>query len=98
MVGSITATEATSQILTSSEMNEHDFDNEQIAAILDSVFGTEDWASKCAFYGVTFLQSLRTHTKSTQNLSSRSINVLITSSYKQRWICAMRYLFKIIYL
>ena len=78
MVGSITATEAACQILTSSEMNEYDFDNEQIASILDSVFGTdseddtlaqlnngasvasvigqlsgtEDWASKCAFYGV----------------------------------------------
>ena len=75
---SITATEAASQILTSSEMNEHNFDNEQLAVILDEVFntnaasdtaaqlnngasvesvieqlaGTDNWASKCAFYGV----------------------------------------------
>ena len=37
---SITATEAASQILTSSEMNEHNFDNEQLAVILDEVFNT----------------------------------------------------------
>ena len=37
---SITATEAASQILTSSEMNEHNFDNDQLAVILDEVFNT----------------------------------------------------------
>ena len=77
MCCNITATEAASQILTSAELNEHDFDNEQMAAILNDVFdtesedtlaqlndgasiesvieqlaGTDDWASKCAFYGV----------------------------------------------
>ena len=78
MCGSITATQAASQILTSTEFNEHEFDNEKIASILDEVFGTnvkadtldklnngdslasvieqlagsEDWASKCAFYKV----------------------------------------------
>ena len=75
---SITATEAASQILTSSEMDEHNFNNDQLAAILDEVFdtdvendtatalnngasvesvieqlaGTDNWTSKCAFYGV----------------------------------------------
>lgn len=75
---SITGTDATSQILTSAEFDEHDFDNEQIAAILNDVFdteseedilaqlnggasiesvieqlaGTDEWASKCAFFGV----------------------------------------------
>ena len=75
---SITATEAATQILTSSEMDEHNFNNDQLAAILDEVFdtdvendtatalnngasvesvieqlaGTDNWASKCAFYGV----------------------------------------------
>ena len=78
MCCSITASEAASQILTSAELNEHDFDNEQMAVILNDVFdtesvedilaqlndgasvqsvieqlaGTDDWASKCAFYGV----------------------------------------------
>lgn len=37
---SITATEAASQILTSSEMNDHNFDNDQLAVILDEVFNT----------------------------------------------------------
>ena len=37
---SITATEAATQILTSSEMNEHNFDNDQLAVILDEVFNT----------------------------------------------------------
>ena len=75
---SITATEAATQILTSSEMDEHNFNNDQLAAILDEVFdtdvendtatalnngasvtsvieqlaGTDNWTSKCAFYGV----------------------------------------------
>ena len=40
MCCSITATEAASQILTSSEMNEHNFDNDQLAVILDEVFNT----------------------------------------------------------
>ena len=78
MCCSITATEAASQILTSSEMDEHNFNNDQLAAILDEVFdtdvendtatalnngasvesvieqlaGTDNWTSKCAFYGV----------------------------------------------
>ena len=37
---SITATEAASQILTSSEMNDHNFDNDQLAVILGEVFNT----------------------------------------------------------
>ena len=72
MCCSITATEAATQILTSSELNEHDFDNEQIASILDEVFDTNVESDTLAqLNGGASVQSVIEQLADSQNWASK---------------------------
>ena len=58
MCCSISATEVASQILTSAEFNEHNFDNEQIAAMLNDVFDTESEDTLAQLIGGASIESV----------------------------------------